>query len=78
MCQSTTHQIELKYFGIGFSTSWQKMVNYDTRFLPSVIKYALVLAQTNAESERSLSINPRIVTQERASLGEKTVLGYMC
>ena len=41
------------------------------KVLPSVFKSALVLAQTNAESERSLSINVRIVTQERASLGEK-------
>ena len=40
-----------------------------------MIKAALVLAQTNAESERSLSINARIVTQERASLGEKTIVG---
>ena len=40
-----------------------------------MIKSALVLAQTNAESERSLSINARIVTQKRASLGEKTIVG---
>ena len=40
-----------------------------------MIKSALVLAQTNAESEGSLSINARIVTQERASLGEKTTVG---
>ena len=37
--------------------------------LPVVIKSALVLAQTNAESDCSLSV--RIVTQERASLSEK-------
>ena len=43
--------------------------------LPHVIKSALVLAQTNAESERSLSINARIVTQERASLGENAIVG---
>ena len=40
-----------------------------------MIKSALVLAQTNAESERSLSIHARIVTQERASLAEKTIVG---
>ena len=40
-----------------------------------MIKSALVLAQTNAESERRLSINTRIVTRERASLGEKTIVG---
>ena len=45
------------------------------KVLPSVIKSAPVLAQTNAESEWSLSVNARIVTQERASLGEKTIIG---
>ena len=44
-------------------------------FYPHVIKCALVLAQTNVESERSLSINARIVTQERALLGENTTVG---
>ena len=49
----------------------------DSRYklLPVVIKSALVLAQTNAESERSLSVNARIVTKDRASLGEKTRVG---
>ena len=45
------------------------------KVLPSVIKSALVLAQTNAESEWHLSANARIVTQERASIGEKTIIG---
>ena len=40
-----------------------------------MIKSALVLAQTNPESERSLSVNTRIVTKDRASLGEKTIVG---
>ena len=39
--------------------------------LPVVIKSAPVLAQTNAECECSLSVNVRIITQERASLSEK-------
>ena len=43
------------------------------KLLPVVIKSALVLGQTNAEC--SLSINARIVAQERASLGEKTIVG---
>ena len=49
----------------------------DSRYklLPVVIKSALVLAQTNAESERSLSVNARIVTKDRVSLGEKTIVG---
>ena len=34
-----------------------------------------MLAQTNAESERSLSVNARIVTKDRALLGEKTIVG---
>ena len=40
-----------------------------------MIKSALVLAQTNAESERSLSVNARLVAKDRASLGEKTIVG---
>ena len=43
--------------------------------LPTVIKSGLVLAQTNAESEYSLSVNARIVTKDRALLGEKTIVG---
>ena len=43
--------------------------------LPTVIKSGLVLAQTNAESEHSLSVNARIVTKDRALLGEKTIVG---
>ena len=45
----------------------------DSRYklLPVVIQSALVLAQTNAESERSLSVNARIVTKDRASLEKK-------
>ena len=41
------------------------------KLLPSVIKSPLVLVQTNAESKHSLSVNARIVTQERASRSEK-------
>ena len=40
-----------------------------------MIKSALVLAQTSAESEHSLSVNVRFITQERASLSEKTIVG---
>ena len=45
------------------------------KLLPVVVKSALILAQTNADSERSLSANARIVTQERALLGESTIVG---
>ena len=40
-----------------------------------MIKSGLVFAQTNAESERSLSINTRVVTCERSALGEATITG---
>ena len=43
--------------------------------LPCVIKSGLVLAQMNAESERSLSINARVVTKERCALGDTTICG---
>ena len=43
--------------------------------LPKVVKSGLILAQSNAESERSLSVNARIVTQERTLLGERTIVG---
>ena len=43
--------------------------------LPQVVKSGLVLAQTNADSERSLSINARIVTKERCALNECTITG---
>ena len=45
------------------------------KLLPVVTKSSCVLAQTNAESERSLSVNARIVTKDRASLGEKSIVG---
>ena len=40
-----------------------------------MIKSALTLAQANADSECSLSVNVQIVTEDRASLGEKTIVG---
>ena len=43
--------------------------------LPKVIKADLILAQMNAESERTLSVNACIVTQERTLLGERTITG---
>ena len=44
------------------------------KVLPCVVKSALILTQTNAESERSLSVNARIVAQDRASLSERTIV----
>ena len=43
--------------------------------LPEVVKAGLILAQINAESERSLSVNARIVTKECNLLGETTIVG---
>ena len=40
-----------------------------------VIKSALTLVQANADSEHSLSVNAQIVTENRASLWEKTIVG---
>ena len=45
------------------------------KLLPAVIKSALTLGRTNAESERSLSVNAAIVTQERTLLSENTIIG---
>ena len=45
------------------------------QILPVVVKSALVLTQTNAESECSLSVSARIVTKDRSLLGEKTIVG---
>ena len=45
------------------------------KLLPAVIKSALTLGQTNAESEHSLSVNAAIVTQERTLLSENTIIG---
>ena len=40
-----------------------------------MVRSELALAQTNAESERSLSINARLVTKDRASLCDTTIVG---
>ena len=45
------------------------------KLLPTVIKSALTLGQTNAESEHSLSVNAAIVTRERTLLSENTIIG---
>ena len=45
------------------------------KLLPTVIKSALVLGQTNADSEHSLSVNARIVTEGRTLLNERTIIG---
>ena len=43
--------------------------------MPAVVKSALVLAQTNADSECRLSVNARIITDDRSLLCEKTTIG---
>lgn len=42
--------------------------------IPKVVKSGLILAQSNAESERSLSVNAHIVTQEETPLGERIIV----
>ena len=44
------------------------------KLLPAVIKSALTLGQTNAESECSLSVKAAIVTRERTLLSENTII----
>ncbi|KAK2150840.1 hypothetical protein LSH36_386g02005, partial [Paralvinella palmiformis] len=43
--------------------------------LQLVVKAGLILAQTNAQSKKSLFINAPVVTQNRASHGESTIVG---
>ena len=44
--------------------------------IPKVVKSGLILAQSNAESERSLSVNVHIVTHcKETLLGERTIVG---
>ena len=45
--------------------------------LPTVIKFGLVLAQTNAESECNLSVKVRIVTKD-STFGRKDNSGPTC
>ena len=45
------------------------------KLLPRVIKSALVLGQTNAECEHSLSINAKVVTSDRPFLSNETIVG---
>ena len=45
------------------------------RLLPCLVKSCLVFAHANADSERSLSVNARIVTKERSRFGEQTIVG---
>ena len=58
---------KLKSFGIVFQLQIKGGgVRY--KLLPMVIKSALILGKTNAESEYSLSVNARVVTQDRTLL----------
>lgn len=45
------------------------------KLLSVIVKSALILGQTNAESECSLSVNARVVTQDRSLLNEETIIG---
>ena len=54
-----------------------KSIDENSRYqcLPLQIKSGLLFEQKIAESERSLSINARVVTSERSALGEVTITG---
>ena len=45
------------------------------QLLPCLVKSCLVLAHANANSERSLSVNARVVTKERSRFEEQTIVG---
>ena len=45
------------------------------KVLPMVIKSAHILGQANAESEHILSVNARVLTQDRTLLNEETIGG---
>ena len=45
------------------------------KLLSVIVKSALILGQTNAESEHSRSVNARVVTQDRSLLNEETIIG---
>ena len=69
---NTSERIEVFWNGV-FKLQSADGASY--KLLPVVIKSALVLAETSAVSEGSLSVNARIVTKDRVSLGEKTIVG---
>ena len=66
-------RIEHYWNGV-FLSLWPTQIGTLT-ILPCVIKSGLVLAQMNAESERSLSINARVVAKEGCALGDTTICG---
>ena len=43
------------------------------KWLPELVKSALILPHGNADVERSLSVNTKIVTEDRPHIGEATV-----
>ena len=45
------------------------------QILPCLVKSCLVFAHANADSERSLSVNARVVTKERSRFGKQTIVG---
>ena len=45
------------------------------RVLPLMVKMALVLPHSNADVERSLSVNNRTVTLDRSGLSNRTIIG---
>ena len=77
ICQFTIQRESIEVFW-NFVFQLQ-LTDNDLRYklLSVLIKCVLVLEQTNAESECSLSVSARLVAQERASLGEKQLLAFI-
>ena len=56
-------------------TSVEGTCNGCYELLPHLVKSCLVLAEANADSERSLSVNTRVVMKKRSRLEEQTIVG---
>ena len=72
--QTMTGKNELSSTGTEFSSYNHQMGQLRYKLPPTIIKSTLILGQTNAESECSLSVNARVVAKERA-LGENSIVG---
>ena len=66
---------ELKSFGMEFLMCYSLVEKKRYKLLSVIVKSAVILGQTNAESECSLSVNARVVTQDRSLLNEETFIG---
>ena len=68
----TDQQVDHYWNAVFLLTSVEDNGHY--QLLPCLVKSCLVLAQANADSECSLSVNTGVVTKERSRLGEQTIV----